>query len=424
MPGSRPSLPLPEPLRGSEIGTFTHHSIVNRLPEIGRRMLAENNFSTLVESRVAVLLDGIPEERIRHLSDDMAPDAAAWSSYIEPYKGHNWLQVPWFFAETYFYRRIMEATGYFVKGFAQGFAPGNAPGSEGSGRGIDPFSYQKDEGLATSSEAIKAMSDRVEAMIATSALDGQMLADLLRIDLWSNQADLSLWPVGGESDPVHGDEDQKQAHILIDDTMDVVEYIFSMELPVKRIDFLVDNAGFELVVDIGLAVYLLEKEIAESVRLNVKAHPTFVSDAIMADVHKTAGVLASSDHKATASIGARVQHYLDEGRMQLGQYFLWTSPLAMWEMPDEVRQDLARSTLIVSKGDANYRRLLGDRHWPFTTPFDDILTYLPSPTVALRTLKSEVASGLSQGQPELTARQDPSWLTNGKWGVIQFSDPR
>jgi uncharacterized protein with ATP-grasp and redox domains len=411
------------------MGTFTHHSIVDRLPEIGRRMLAENNFSTPVESRVAVLLDGIPEERIRHLSDDNAPDAAAWSSYIEPHKGHNWLQVPWFFAEMYFYRRIMEATGYFGQGIAPGNAPGSAPGfapgnAQGSGRGIDPFSYQKDEGLATSREAIKAMSDRVEVMIAYGALDGQMLADLLRIDLWSNQADLSLWPAGGESDPAHGDEDQKQAHILVDDTMDVVEYIFSMELPANRIDFLVDNAGFELVVDLGLAVYLLEKEIAETVRLNLKAHPTFVSDAIMADVHKTAGVLSSSDHKATASIGARVQQYLDEGRMHLGQHFFWTSPLAMWEMPDDVRQDLTHSALIVSKGDANYRRLLGDRHWPFTTPFDDILTYLPSPTVALRTLKSEVASGLSQGQPELTARKDPRWLTNGKWGVIQFADPR
>ena len=413
MPGSRPSLPLPEPLRGSEIGTFTHHSVANRLPEIGRRMLTENTFSPPVESRIVALLDGIPEERIRHLSDDMAPDAAAWSSYIEPHKGQSWLQVPWFFAETYFYRRIMEATGYFGQGSAQG-----------SGRGIDPFTYQKDKGMVTSREAIDAMSERVEAMIAFGALDGQMLVNLLRVDLWSNQADLSLWPVGSESDPAHGGEDQKQAHILVDETTNVVEYIFNIELPAKRVDFLVDNAGIELVVDLGLAVYLLQMEITETVRLNLKAHPTFVSDATMVDVHKTAVILASSEHKATASIGARMQRYLDEGRMQLGQHFFWTSPLAMWEMPDEVRQDLAHSALIVSKGDANYRRLLGDRHWPFTTPFGDILAYSPTPTVALRALKSEVASGLVPGQPESTARQDPLWLTNGKWGVIQFSNPK
>lgn len=277
--------------------------------------------------------------------------------------------------------------------------------------------------MATSREAINALSERVEATIANGALDGQMLANLLRIDLWSNQADLSLWPVGSESDPAHGDEDQKQAHILVDETTNVVEYIFNSELPARRVDFLVDNAGFELVVDLGLAVCLLKMEIAETVRLNLKAHPTFVSDATIVDVHKTAGILASSEHKDTASIGARMLRYLDEGRMQLEQHFFWTSPLAMWEMPDEVRQDLTHSTLIISKGDANYRRLLGDRHWPFTTPFVDILAYLPTPMAALRTLKSEVASGLSQGQPESTARQDSRWLTNGKWGVIQFSHP-
>ncbi len=40
------------------------------------------------------------------------------------------------------------------------------------------------------------------------------------------------------------------------------------------------------------------------------------------------------------------------------------------------------------------RRLLGDRHWDFTTNMADIFSYLPVPMVALRTLKSEVATGL------------------------------
>jgi uncharacterized protein with ATP-grasp and redox domains len=408
MSSSKPSLSPPEPLRGSEVGTFTHHSVVNRLPEIGRRMLAENTFPAQVESRLAELFNGIPEERIRYLSDEMAPDAVSWSEAIEPHLEHNWLQVPWFFAETYFYRRIIEATGYF---------------GEGDRRGIDPFSYQKDEGLASSSAAINALSDRVEAMMVQGVMDGRALANLLRVDLWSNQADLSLWPVGSASDPAHGDEDQKQAHILVDDTSELVEYVFNMTLPAKRVDFLVDNAGIELVVDLGLAVYMLRMDIAECVYLNVKAHPTFVSDVIAGDVHKTATMLASSDHRATASLGTRAQQYLDEGRLQLGGHFFWTSPLAMWEMPEDVRQDLGRSALIISKGDANYRRLLGDRHWPFTTPFDDIMSYIPAPIAALRTLKSEIACGLLPGQPEMTGRRDSRWLTNGRWGVIQFSNP-
>jgi hypothetical protein len=75
---------------------------------------------------------------------------------------------------------------------------------------------------------------------------------------------------------------------------------------------------------------------------------------------------------------------------------------------------------LINKGDANYRRLLGDRHWPYTTPLADILCYLPAPLAALRVFKSEVAAGLKPGQPESLDRADPGWKTNGKWGVLQF----
>ena len=60
---------------------------------------------------------------------------------------------------------------------------------------------------------------------------------------------------------------------------------------------------------------------------------------------------------------------------------------------------------------------------PFETPFEDIVSYLPAPLVALRTLKCELASGLAPGQAEETTAEDPDWLINGRWGVIQFFDP-
>jgi hypothetical protein len=65
---------------------------------------------------------------------------------------------------------------------------------------------------------------------------------------------------------------------------------------------------------------------------------------------------------------------------------------------------------------------LGDRHWSYTTPLADICSYLPTPLVALRTLKSEVAAGLEPEQIQYLTAQDPHWLTNGKRGVIQFVD--
>jgi hypothetical protein len=92
-------------------------------------------------------------------------------------------------------------------------------------------------------------------------------------------------------------------------------------------------------------------------------------------------------------------------------------------MPEELRTELAPSHLIFIKGDANYRRLLGNCNWPFTTRFEDIVCYFPAPFVALRTLKSEVAAGLQLAQIETLKQEDAQWLTNGQWGVIQFVDP-
>jgi hypothetical protein len=89
-------------------------------------------------------------------------------------------------------------------------------------------------------------------------------------------------------------------------------------------------------------------------------------------------------------------------------------------MPDALRGELASASLVISKGDANYRRAVGDRHWACTTPLEQVVSYFPCPLLLLRTLKSEVAAGLPTGKPEEISHQDPSWLTDGRWGMVQF----
>ncbi len=92
-------------------------------------------------------------------------------------------------------------------------------------------------------------------------------------------------------------------------------------------------------------------------------------------------------------------------------------------MPPELQFNLAPASLVICKGDANYRRLLGDCHWLPSTPFDAVVSYFPAPLVALRTLKAELIVGLRPGEAERYQIQDPEWLTNGQRGVVQFSDP-
>jgi hypothetical protein len=70
----------------------------------------------------------------------------------------------------------------------------------------------------------------------------------------------------------------------------------------------------------------------------------------------------------------------------------------------------------------NYRRLLDDAHWSRTARMEEIAAYFPAPFVTLRTLKGEIMVGLGSGQAEAIAAQDPTWLINGKRGIIQYVD--
>jgi hypothetical protein len=49
------------------------------------------------------------------------------------------------------------------------------------------------------------------------------------------------------------------------------------------------------------------------------------------------------------------------------------------------------------------------------------VSYFPAPVLALRTLKAEVACGLSSEQVERLDETHSDWLTSGEWGVIQFA---
>lgn len=403
-PFPQPHLPLPPPLRAAELGTFTHHSVVERLPGIGRRILAENSFPASLCAALEALIAEIPHAPLRPLHDAHAPDAAGWARYLQPYLARNWLETPWFFVETYFYRRVMEALDYF---------------GEGEFAGYDPYHLQKRTGLETSLAALRPFAAHLDGWLQAGPPDQDTLAHLLRLVLWGNQADLSLWPAGQGQPP--GDQTlvADQDHLLIDHAPAAAAYLLDRPTPLPRLDLILDNAGLELLFDLFLAAFLLTAGLAEQVHLHLKSHPTFVSDALIADVHQAIEFLLAAPHPPVRAWGRRLREQLDSRALHLHHHFYWTSPLPFWELPPSLHTDLTSSRLLIFKGDANYRRLLGDRHWPYTTPFADLLAYAPAPLFALRVLKSEVLIGLPPGRAAQLDRQYPRWMVNGQWGLIQ-----
>ena len=407
-----PRLPVPQPLMMSEDGSFAYFTLIQRMPAIVQRVIDENDFPSSIVDNLKSLIQEMPSGIVRLLQDDQAPDVTAWAKYLEPMLGKRWIDIPWYFAEAYFYRRILEATHYFQAGTYQD---------------VDPFALQKRRGLETTIHSIRELSIRVnhwneQHQQEDDNSDRNSLIALLYSVLWGNRADLSLWPVDAEALDHSSEIHLEQSHILVDDTSQIADRVAHFQG--ERIDIIVDNAGFELICDLCIADFLLTSQAARVIYLHLKPHPTFVSDAMIKDVHYTIEFLATDSDQEVQSLAHRLQDHIEQGRLLCRDHYFWTSPLAFWEMPESLRQELTQSRLIAIKGDANYRRCLGDRHWPFTISFKDIVCYFPAPFVALRTLKSEVAVGLQSEQIEALNKEDPEWLTNGQWGVIQYWQPK
>jgi uncharacterized protein with ATP-grasp and redox domains len=401
-----PKLPLPASLLGSEVGSFAEFTVTQRMPAIARRVIVENNFSPEINTRLERLATELPTGYLQPLLNDTVADFPAWNKYLEAYKDQRWIDVPWFFAETYFYRLILEITDYFRSSIWQP---------------IDPFQLQKSQGLEASLDSTILLCAQLNKWLEDSEVDVPSnytaLIALLYFALWGNRVDLSLWSAF-EDDRSRFDIQNQLAHILVNHAFQINELLTLSQG--DRIDFVLDNAGFELVCDLCLVDLLLSSNLVNQVYLHLKPHPTFVSDAMIKDVHETTSFLAATSHEQVTSFAQRLEEHMASGHLVLSEDYFWTSPLAFWEIPNSLNNELTNASLIIVKGDANYRRLLGDRHWDITTSFADIVCYFPAPIVALRTLKSEVAVGLKSEFVEKVAKSDHSWLTNGQWGVIQF----
>jgi hypothetical protein len=150
--------------------------------------------------------------------------------------------------------------------------------------------------------------------------------------------------------------------------------------------------------------------------------PFFVSDARIPDLEQALSRLADAPAPGP-SLADRLQTACAEGRFKLHDDPFWSTCLSYHSLPAQIEEELSRSDLVLFKGDVNYRRLLDDRHWPYTARLAEIAGHMPAPFGALRTLKGELIVDLQPGQAESLAAADPTWMINGERGVIQYVDP-
>lgn len=386
----------------------------------------------ILRETAAQVADPAAAAALRQLADEMtadavlpalthpAPDYAAWMAAYLPRDGETWLHTQWWFAELYTYRLIIEHTRWYETG-------------------IDPFAHKKAAELASPAlwDALYAVLPRAaDGVAGTPIYDGSLaetedtdatrrarLLHLLAADLWGNRIDLSL-----ESSKAHGTTASAD-DLLADDRAAALDHLLAVENPVVHL--VADNTGSELALDLALIDALLDG-VCPQVILHVKAHPTFVSDAIPADVSTLIAHMAERRRTPFQHLADRLNAALLDQRLIVRPHWLWNSPYFLFNFPADfiaeqfsgAGDDSVAAALVIVKGDANYRRMVGDAIWSADVPFTQVMAYFPAPLLALRTLKSDPVVGLPAGMATTLDAADPAWRVNGKRGVIQLHLPR
>ncbi|MET9618151.1 damage-control phosphatase ARMT1 family protein [Kitasatospora indigofera] len=378
------------PVRSDDPGSFPWSVFHERHPKLVQQVLDALPYGPAERAAAEDLLAESTTGLLRPLTDD-GDDHELWLAWGRDIWGTPWGEAPFLWAESYFYRRLLAATGYF---------------GSGAWRGVDPFAPFKDAELAG-----PAVDEELAALDGLQGLTAERRTEaLLASALWGNRADLSF---GLTATPVAG----RPAGLVADDS-GLLLAVPATAGP-ARICLVADNAGRELLPDLVLVDHLLTEAPAAEVVVYVKPYPYYVSDATMTDVLATLRRLRSSPEPEAGRIGLRLWQAMNTRRLAVRTHPFFCAPLPYREMPPDLRAEFAGAALTILKGDLNYRRLVGDRLWPAITPFADVAGHFPSPVAALRTLKSDVVVGLD---PQVVAGLDAygtPWRTSGTHALIQ-----
>ncbi len=378
----------PAPTRTDSSNAFAHHSMKVRVPDIIEEVQRLNpDYSPEVHAALARLSQSIRDDDPIAMIDLPAPDYAEWTALYAQHTGSTWLNSEWFFAEFFFYRHLIQAVRWWETG-------------------RDPFAPKKAEEVESA-----ALWDFLRLALDTpGSTPADKLLTLLQYALWGNRIDLS-YAASREHGSTVGSED-----LLVNDSEQAVAQLLSGSGPVHLV---ADNAGTELAADLALIAALLELGI-ERVILHLKLHPIFVSDATVHDLLHFLDLLETHGSE-TRRLGESLRKALTDGRLRLAPDLYWNMGRFLWDLPPHLLKTFEGARLVILKGDANYRRAVGDAIWLPHTPFAEAVSYFQFPLLALRTTKSDPVVGLPEGLSERLDQIDANWHLNGRRGLIQYA---
>jgi uncharacterized protein with ATP-grasp and redox domains len=352
----------------------------------------------------------------------------------------SWLNGPWLLLECYLYRYI----DLIVKSRKEWFD-------------YDTFEVMKRDAFKSSSLGVYELAIRYktlsEELKKTEEIDLEkakfLFEEFIDISLWGNATDLSLLANATLEDiqSRQGKEARaKSAKNIIDnDLPEAWSRFLSVPEENRRIDIVLDNAGFEFYTDLSLALFLLDAKLVKNVVFHCKSRPWMVSDTMVKDyglfIEDMKNLEWFPDHRVEMDYFVEsIEKYHANGQFTLKDSEFWTCAYDYTKLSSEetkfggaeLYKYFQDSTLVIVKGDLNYRKLTADRQWPKTTSFATALGSLAQSNIhilALRTCKADVCVGMAEGVEEelieywkkLGNEVGELWCSSGKWAVISYS---
>jgi len=371
------------------------HRAVSSLPASESEKLREGK--SIIASLASLKYELQHNRNLTPLPDDGFPDIKRYNEELEARHNPPWHDVEWLYSECYLYRRI--ATLFHLST---------------CWKDHDVFGRQKISTFKSSRPAVLELAARYRDLItqireskhhavvepSDSKTVGEeeeeeaeevLFVEMAEICLWGNATDLSLLTnlTYDDIQKLQGSNARKESekNVLVNDLEKAFAVLAQGKKQGKerrRVDIVLDNAGFELFVDLVLAGFLLATQLATEVILHPKNMPWFVSDVVPKDFKELLEVMRNvrqfyetkddangKEPMPVSDEEAENIQFLFEDWSKLhgqGQLILRTNPFwthagSFWRMPHvapELFADLKESELVIFKGDLNYRKLTGD----------------------------------------------------------------
>lgn len=217
--------------------------------------------------------------------------------------------------------------------------------------------------------------------------------------------------------------------LIIDDSDAVYDYLHSDQSTSGKAIYILDNYGPELISDLLFGLYLLKHCGYKEIEYYVKELPIFVSDTTMGDVRE---LFQENEREKLflewlRNCSGNSLEVIEEGGLDFIVSCKDTDAKMIFKASPQLHRPESFETffpsitdgvtLVVVKGDMNYRRLVKDRNYDFFDDIENYVDYIEKPLLVLRSLKSNVLLGVE------TRRLDgvkPNWKTSGEYGIIHF----